>query len=92
MFLSFNSDRSRILNFRVDTRLRSIIDPLTHKDLVFLAEKVRPLALSLIIDPVAFEMVSTTFGQHSVAASLPHVPHPFVDISIGVDHSSFSMG
>lgn len=37
------------------------------------------------------KMIPASFGQNSISASLAHVPHSFVNISVRVDHSSLAM-
>lgn len=91
VFLSFDFDGSGILDFRVNSSLWRIVNPLTHKDFILLAEEIRSLPLSLIIDPMALKVVSTSLGQNSISTPLAHVPHSFVDIAVGVDHSSLTM-
>jgi hypothetical protein len=46
---------------------------------------------SLVIDPMTFEMVAVPLRDHSIAASLAHEPHALVNVSVGVDHTAFSM-
>lgn len=91
MFFSLNFYRSRVLNLGIYSSLGGVIYPLTYKDFVFFTEKVGPLTFSFVVDPVTFKMISTPLGEHAVSASFSHVPHPFVDVSVGVDHSSLTM-
>lgn len=91
VFFPLDFDGSGILYFRVDSSLWSIVDPLAHKDLILLAEEIRSLSLSLIIHPMPLKVVSASLGQYSISAPFSHVPHSFVHIAIGVDHSSLAM-
>jgi len=91
MFFSLNLYRCRVLYFRIYSCFWSIINPLSDKYFVLLAEEIRSLAFSFIVYPMTFEMISDSFCQNSIAASFAHVPHAFVDISVQVYHSSLSM-
>lgn len=92
MLFPLNLYRSRVLNFGIDASFGCIIDPLPNKDFILFTEKVGPLTFSFVVDPMAFKVISTPLGEDTVSASLSHVPHPFVDVSVGVDHSSLTMG
>jgi hypothetical protein len=81
-----------IVNLCVDSRLRLILDPLTDKELVLAVIEVTALAFSEVVDPVTLEVVSVTLGQHTVTVSLSLVPLAFVDVLVGVDHSTFALG
>ena len=80
-----------VLDLGVDTSLGLIVDPLSNEELVLLAIEVRSLTFSLVVDPVAFEVVTVSLGQHSVAISLTFMPLTFIDVSVGVDHSSLTL-
>lgn len=91
MFFAFNLDGSRILDFGIDSSLGSVIDPLTNKYLIFFTEEIRPLSFSFIVDPVSFEVISTSFGEYTVSTAFAHVPHTLVDVSIRVYHASLAV-
>lgn len=91
MFFSLNFDGGRVFNFRIYSSFRSITNPLSNENLISFSEKIWSLSLSLIIDPMAFEMVPTPFGHDAIATSLAHKPHSLIDITIGVDHSALAM-
>jgi hypothetical protein len=40
---------------------------------------------------MTLKMVAIPFGDNTVTAPLPHEPHAFVDITIGVDHPPLTM-
>jgi len=80
-----------ILDFSIHTVLWLIIDPLTNKKLVFVVVEVRSLTFTLIVDPVAFEMVSITLSQHTIAVSFCFVPLAFINVFIWIDHATFSL-
>lgn len=92
VFLPLDLDGGGIFYFRVNSGLWRIVNPLAHKDLILLAKKVRALSLSFVIHPMPLKVVSASLGQNAITAPLAHVPHSFVDIAIGVDHSSLSVG
>lgn len=91
MLFSFDSDWSWVFNLWINSSFRCIIDPFTNKYLIFFTKEIWSLTFSLIIDPMTFEMISTTLGKHSISASFSHVPHTFIDISVRVYHSSLSV-
>ena len=37
-------------------------------------------------------MISDSLGKHPIATSLAHIPHPLIDISVGVNHPALAMG
>ena len=71
--------------------LRLVVDPLSDEDLLPQREEVAALTLSLVLNPVTFEVVAVPFGEDSVAGTTGHIPEAFVDISVVVDHSSLPM-
>ncbi len=91
MLLSLNFNWSRILNLRVYSRLWCIIHPLSNKNFVFLTKEVRSLAFSFVINPMAFKVISASLCEHPIPASVAHIPHSLVNISVGVYHSPFAM-
>ena len=92
VLLPLNLDRGGVFDFGVNTGFGGIIDPLAHKDLVLLAEKVGALSFALVVDPVPLEVVPASLGEHSVATALAHVPHALVDVAVGVDHPALAVG
>ncbi len=92
MFLSLDFDWSWILNLRVNPCFGSIINPLSNKYLILLTKEIGALPFPFIIDPMTFEMITTSLGQYTIATPLSHIPHSFIDIAIRVNHPSFSMG
>lgn len=92
MFLSLYFHWCRVLNFRINSCLWCISDPLTDKNFVLFWEKVWALTLSHIIDPMPLKMITTSFSQHSISTSFTLKPHALIDIAIFVDHSTFTMG
>ena len=92
MLFPFNFNGSRVLNLGVYSCFGGIINPLPNKNLVLFKEKVRPLPLSFIIDPMSFKMISDSLGKDPIATSLAHIPHPLINISVGVDHPALAMG
>ena len=91
MLFSLHFNWSWIFNFWIDSGLWIISYPLTHKYFISLREKVGTLPFSHIIHPMAFKMIPTTFGKHTIPTSLSHKPHPFINITIWVNHSAFSV-
>ena len=81
-----------VLDLGVNAVLGLIIDPLTNEQLVLVVVEVRALALTLVIDPVAFEVISVTLGQHAVAVALSLVPLAFVNVFVRVDHTALTLG
>tara|TARA_B110000503_G_C6999651_1_gene350975 strand:- start:98 stop:778 length:681 start_codon:yes stop_codon:yes gene_type:complete len=69
-----------------------VVNPLADKKLILITIEVGALSFTLIIDPVAFKMISISLSEDSIPIPLSLVPLALVDISIGVDHSSFALG
>ena len=91
MFLSFDFNGTWILDLRVNPSLRCVSSPLSHKNLIFLREKVRALSLPHIINPMAFKMITTSLSKHAISTSFGLKPHALVDITIFINHSAFTM-
>jgi hypothetical protein len=80
-----------VLNFGVNTVLWLVINPLSNEKFVFIVVEVRSLAFALVVDPVAFEVVSISLGQHTVAIALGLVPLAFVNVFVSVDHATLAL-
>lgn len=91
MFLSFYFYRIWIFYLRIYTCFWIISNPFTNEYFIFLCEIIRALTFSHIINPMAFKMVSTSFSENSIAAPFSHEPHSLINISIRINHSSFSV-
>ncbi len=91
MFLSFDFNGTWILDFRVNSSFWCIGSPLSHKNLIFLREKVRTLPLPHIINPMAFKMITASLSKYAISTSLGLKPHALIDITIFINHSAFAM-
>lgn len=92
MLFSFYFHWGRILDFWVNSSFWIVSNPLSYKYFISLCKKVWPLSLSHVINPVALKVIPTTFSKNTISAPLPHKPHAFINIAIGVNHSSLTMG
>lgn len=81
-----------VVDLGVNSNLGLIFAPFSDEKLILIVVKVTALALALTVDPVAFEMVTVSFGENAIAVALALVPLAFVDILVGVDHTAFSLG
>lgn len=80
-----------IFNLCVDTVFRLVCNPLSNEKLVLVVVEIRALALSKIVDPVTFKVITITFGHHSVTVSFWLVPLAFIDTFVSVYHSTFAL-
>ena len=81
-----------VLYLCIDSTLRLVVHPLSNEELPLLAEVVRALSFTIVIHPVAFEMIPRTLSKHAVPVALAFMPPPLVDIAIRVDHSALAVG
>lgn len=80
-----------IFDFSVYTSLWLIINPLTNEEFVFVMIIVTSLTFSLVIDPMAFKVISVSLGEHSVPVPFAFIPLSFVNILVGVNHPTLSL-
>jgi hypothetical protein len=81
-----------ILDFGVNAVLGLIVNPLTNEQLVLVVVEVRALAFTLVVDPVAFKMVSVTLSEHTIAVALGLMPLTLINVFVGVDHATLTLG
>lgn len=80
-----------IVHFGVNTSLRLVLNPFSNEEFVLGVVKVRTLALTLVADPVAFEMISVSLGKNTVTIALALMPLTFINVLVGVDHTTFTL-
>ena len=81
-----------VVDFSVDASLWLVLDPLANKELVLGVVEVTALAFALVTNPVTFEVIAVTLCQNTVTIALSLVPLAFVDVFVGVDHATLSLG
>lgn len=91
VLLSFNFYWGWILNLWVYSGFGVVIYPFPYKNFISLCEKVWSLSFSFVINPVTLEVISASFGHHSISTSFAHVPHALINIPIFINHPPFSM-
>ena len=79
-----------VIDFRVNPALGLVLDVFSHEELILFGKEVRTLALSLVVDPIAFEVISVSLGEGTISGPLSETPLTHVDVSITVDHSAFA--
>ena len=75
-----------VLNLSVNTCFWLVVDPLTNEKLILVTIEIGALAFTIIIYPVAFEVIAVSFGQYAVAVPFPFVPLAFINVSVGINH------
>ena len=91
MFFSLDFDGSRVFHLGVNSCFGSVIDPFPNKNFILLRKEVRPLAFPLIIDPMSFKVITTSFGEYSISNPFAHIPHSLINVSVRIDHSTLPM-
>jgi hypothetical protein len=81
-----------VLNFCVDSGFGLVVYPFSNKKFVLIVVEIGTLALSQIVNPVAFKMITISLSENTIAVSLCLVPLPFVNVFAGINHSTFTLG
>ena len=76
-----------IIDLSVNSYLWLVFAPFSNKKLILVMIKVTALTLTLTVDPVAFEMITVSLGEHTITVALSLVPLALVDVFITVDHT-----